>query len=49
MSYVLAVAKSHPVATAAGVLRADALARKLPPRASQQLSATPGAKGHRWV
>lgn len=48
MSYVLAVAKSHPVATAAGARRADALAAKLPPRAWQRLSAGDGAKGHRW-
>jgi SRSO17 transposase len=48
VSYVLAVAKSHPVATAAGAVRADVLARKLPPRAWQRLSAGPGAKGHRW-
>jgi len=48
VSYVLAVAKSHPAATAAGVLRADTLAKKLPPRAWQRLSAGPGAKGHRW-
>ncbi len=48
VSYVLAVAKSHPVATAAGTLRADALAAKLPPRAWQRLSAGPGAKGQRW-
>jgi SRSO17 transposase len=48
VSYVLAVAKSHQVTTAAGALRADALARKLPPRAWQQLSAGPGAKGHRY-
>jgi SRSO17 transposase len=46
--YVLAVAKSHPVATAAGVVRADRLAARLPPRAWQRLSAGPGAKGHRW-
>jgi SRSO17 transposase len=48
VSYVLAVAKSHPAATAAGTVRADALARKLPPRAWQRLSAGTGAKGHRW-
>ena len=48
VSYVLAVAKSHPVATAAGALRADALAARLPPRSWQRLSAGPGAKGHRW-
>jgi len=29
-------------------VRADVLARKLPPRAWQRLSAGPGAKGHRW-
>jgi SRSO17 transposase len=48
VGYVLAVAKSHPVTTAAGPLRADALAAKLPPRAWQRLSAGAGAKGHRW-
>jgi SRSO17 transposase len=48
MRYVLAVAKSHPAVTAAGTLRAGALARKLPPRAWQRLSAGAGAKGHRW-
>jgi SRSO17 transposase len=48
VGYVLAVAKSHSVATAAGALRADALAAKLPPRAWQRLSAGLGAKGHRW-
>jgi SRSO17 transposase len=36
--YVLAVAKSHPAATAAGAVRADVLARTLPPRAWQRLS-----------
>jgi SRSO17 transposase len=48
IGYVLAVANSHAVATAAGVLRAGVLAKKLPPRAWQRLSAGPGAKGHRW-
>jgi SRSO17 transposase len=48
VSYVLAVAKSHQVTTAAGALRADTLARKLPPRAWQRLPAGPGAKGHRY-
>jgi len=46
--YVLAVAKSHRVTTAAGPVRADALAAVLPPRAWQRLSAGAGAKGHRW-
>jgi SRSO17 transposase len=44
MSYVLAVAKSHPVTTAAGTVRAEVLARRLPPRAWQRLPAGP-AKG----
>ena len=48
LGYVLAVAKSHPITTAAGVSRADALAAKLPRRAWQRLSAGPGAKGHRY-
>ena len=46
--YVLAVAKSHPATTAAGAVRPDLLARRLPPRAWQRLSAGPGAKGHGW-
>jgi SRSO17 transposase len=48
MSYVLVVAKGHPVTTAAGAVRADAVTRKLPPRAWQRLSAGAGAKGQRW-
>jgi SRSO17 transposase len=48
LSYVLAVAKSHPVTTAAGAARADALAARVPARAWQQLSAGEGAKGRRW-
>jgi SRSO17 transposase len=48
VSYVLAVAKDHRAVTGAGALRADALAKRLPPRAWQRLSAGPGAKGHRW-
>jgi hypothetical protein len=35
----LAAAKSHPVTTAVGAPRADALAEKLPPRAWQRLPA----------
>jgi SRSO17 transposase len=46
--YVLAVARSHQVTTAAAACRADALARKLPRRAWQRISAGPGAKGERW-
>ena len=48
VSYVLAVAKSHLVATAGGVVRADVMAARLPPRAWQRLSAGAGAKGQRW-
>jgi SRSO17 transposase len=46
---VLAVARSHHLATAAGALGAGrALAARLPPRAWQRLSAGAGAKGHRY-
>jgi SRSO17 transposase len=48
IGYVLAVARNHVVTTAAGRLRVDALAVKLPPRAWQRLSAGAGAKGQRW-
>ncbi|WP_326608748.1 IS701 family transposase [Streptomyces sp. NBC_01799] len=46
--YVLAVACSHEATTRAGKFRADALARKVPMRAWQKLSAGTGAKGHRF-
>jgi SRSO17 transposase len=46
--YVLAVACSHRVRTAAGPQRADALARGLPRRAWQRLSAGQGSKGARF-
>ena len=46
--YVLAVACSHEVATGAGRFRADTLAKKVPKRAWQKLSAGAGAKGHRF-
>ena len=45
---VLAVACSAEVTTGAGKFRADALAAKVPKRASQKLSAGAGAKGHRF-
>ena len=48
LGYVLAVAKSHPVTTQAGTFPAAELARRLPARAWQRLSAGPGAKGPRW-
>jgi SRSO17 transposase len=46
--YVLAVACNHEVTTQAGKFRADTLAKKLPKRAWQQLSAGAGAKGQRF-
>ncbi len=54
VGYVLAVACSHHVTTAAGKLRADAIASRLPRRAWQRLSAGDGSKGPRlydwaWV
>ncbi len=48
LGYVLAVAKSHPVTTGIGPRQAIELARRLPARAWQRLSAGPGAKGPRW-
>ncbi|WP_436840476.1 IS701 family transposase [Streptomyces flavofungini] len=48
IGYVLAVACSAEVPTGAGTFRADTLARKLPKRAWQNLSAGRGAKGHRF-
>lgn len=44
--YVLAVARTHEVTTGAGKFRAGILAKKLPKRAWQRLSAGAGAKGH---
>jgi SRSO17 transposase len=46
--YVLAVACSHHVRTAAGPQRADAIAAALPRRAWQRLSAGQGSKGPRY-
>ena len=46
--YVLAVAASHRVATAAGTCPAGQLAACLPRRAWQRYSAGEGAKGHRY-
>ncbi|WP_371790194.1 IS701 family transposase [Streptomyces sp. NBC_01471] len=46
--YVLAVACSHEATTSAGKFRADTLAKKVPKRAWQKLSAGTGAKGHRF-
>src|SRR5829696_698102 len=47
VGYVLAVARDHPVPTAAGPIRADMLTLTLPRRAWQPLSAGPGARGMR--
>ncbi|MFF4291368.1 IS701 family transposase [Streptomyces sp. NPDC001633] len=46
--YVLAVARNHEITTQAGKSRADALAKKIPKRAWQKLSAGAGAKGQRF-
>ncbi|GAA1376302.1 hypothetical protein GCM10009612_74350 [Streptomyces beijiangensis] len=48
LGYVLAVACSAEVAAQAGKFRAEALAKKLPKRAWQKLSAGRGAKGDRF-
>jgi SRSO17 transposase len=48
LRYVLAVACDHQVATGAGKLRADQIAKQLPAKAWQRLSAGAGAKGPRW-
>src|SRR5579859_3424243 len=48
LGYVLAVASRHHVSTAIGPRPAVELARRLPARAWQRLSAGPGAKGPRW-
>jgi SRSO17 transposase len=48
VSYVLAVATTHRVATGAGTCPAAAIACRLPRRAWQRYSAGQGAKGHRW-
>ena len=48
LGYVLAMPKSHPVLTPAGPYPAAELAKRLPARAWQRISAGPGAKGPRW-
>ncbi|MER6984621.1 IS701 family transposase [Streptomyces carpinensis] len=48
LGYVLAVACSTELTTGAGTFHADALARKVPKRAWQKLSAGRGAKGQRF-
>jgi SRSO17 transposase len=48
IGYVLAVACDHPVVAAGDTYRADALLKRIPARAWQQVSAGQGAKGHRY-
>jgi SRSO17 transposase len=48
LGYVLAIPKRHLVITGIGARTAIELARLLPARAWQRLSAGPGAKGPRW-
>jgi SRSO17 transposase len=48
IGYVLAVACDHPVRAGGDTYRADALARRVPARAWQCVSAGRGAKGHRY-
>jgi SRSO17 transposase len=48
IGYVLAVACDHQIITPAGKHPAKVLARRLPSRAWNRLSAGIGAKGHRW-
>jgi len=48
VGYVLAVAKTHRVATAAGPCPAGQIAARLPRPAWQRYSAGPGSKGHRY-
>jgi SRSO17 transposase len=52
VNYVLAISRSHHIDTAAGRIRAESVATKIPRTAWQRLSCGPGAKGHRrydWV
>jgi SRSO17 transposase len=48
LGYVLAMARHHLVTTGIGPRPAIELARRLPARAWQRLSAGPGVKGPRW-
>jgi SRSO17 transposase len=48
LGYVLAIPKRHLISTPAGACAAIALAKRLPVRAWQRMSAGPGAKGPRW-
>jgi SRSO17 transposase len=48
LGYVLAIAKHHLVSTGIGPRPAGELAKRLPARAWQRISAGPGVKGPRW-
>jgi SRSO17 transposase len=48
VGYVLAVACDHRVRTGGATHRADALRKRIPARAWQQISCGTGAKGHRY-
>ena len=48
LGYVLAIPKRHLITTGIGARTAIELARLLPARAWQRMSAGPGAKGPRW-
>ena len=48
LGYVLAIPKPHLITTPAGACTAIKLAKRLPARAWQRMSAGPGAKGPRW-
>jgi SRSO17 transposase len=48
VGYVLVVACDHPVRVGSAELRADALRKRVPARAWQQISCGTGAKGHRY-
>ncbi|MFD8968926.1 IS701 family transposase [Streptomyces sp. NPDC059568] len=48
LGYALAVSCTYRVPTPAGPQRANHLAKRIPRRAWQKLSAGRGAKGHRW-
>jgi len=48
LGYVLAIARHHLVTTGIGPRPAAELAKRLPARAWQRISAGPGAKGPRW-
>ncbi|MGI5289557.1 IS701 family transposase [Nonomuraea polychroma] len=48
LSYVMAVSRDHQISTAAGKVRADVMAARVPRTGWQRLSCGPGSKGERW-